>query len=129
MLYICGVKQKSMADDKLTRLREMATSLVDDGVDKWRVNYEILIGISEGIQGKKMYHRSPAKVMAKKLVSLYMHNEGYSYTVIAGVIGSKTHCNALHHANDCGEFIREDAYGDRGYRLAHKKAQELGIAV
>jgi hypothetical protein len=117
-----------MADDELTQLREMATSLIEQGVDKWKVNYQILIGLTEGIAGKKAYSRSPGKIMAKKLCSLYMHNDGYSFSVIAKVIGSQTHSNAMWHTNTCRDLIRGDVFGDSSYRLAHKKAQELGIA-
>lgn len=121
--------ESKIDSEALAQLRENATALINEGVDKWRVNYQLLIGVAEGIMGQKMYDRSPAKVMAKKLCSLYMHNEGYSYTVIASVIGVKSHCTPLFHSNGCREFIKGDSFGDRSYKLAHKKAQELGIAV
>jgi hypothetical protein len=115
-----------MADDNLS-LREKARADMGDDVTGWKAKFEQLRGIADAIMGMGYRKRSQNEVMAKKLCSYYMRNEGYTWRKIAEVIGLTTHDCALKHANTCNEFL-SDTHGDKCYRLAHKKAQELGIA-
>lgn len=115
-----------MADDKLAQLREMARSLTDD-ITGWKANLAILQGISDNIMGLGYRARSQNEVMAKKLCCYYMRNEGYPWQKISDILGFNGHENAIKHARTCREFLNENC-GDKCYRLAHKKAQELGIA-
>jgi hypothetical protein len=116
-----------MAKDKLTRLREMARSLTDDDITGWKANLAILRGISDNIMGVGNKEQSQNEIMAKKLCCYYMRHEGYTWRKIATTIGLSNHATALYHARTCGDFI-DGLCVDKSYRLAHKKAQELGIA-
>lgn len=105
----------------------MARSLTGDDVTGWKANLEMLKGISDSIMGLGYRKRSQNEIMAKKLCCYYMRNEGYTWQKISEIIGLAGHVSALKHAKTCREFL-SDYCGDKCYRLAHKKAQELGIA-
>ena len=118
-----------MTEDKLARIRAITKEVVsEDEYTDWQVNFAKLQGIADALVGDGDKKRGKNIVMAKKLCSYYMRNAGYPYKVIARTIGVTNHTTPLHHYNECGEFLG-DVFGDREYKLAHKKAQELGIAV
>jgi hypothetical protein len=113
---------------ELAELREAAAAKASAGITEWKKKYAQLQGIADVIMGKKDTKRSGNVVMAKKLCCYYMKEAGYPYQVIANTIGVKTHSDALWHYNTCKEFL-DDKWGDREYRIAHKKAIELGIVA
>jgi hypothetical protein len=117
-----------MAEDKLAEIRRMTKELVGDEATEWDVNYAKLLGIADALMGEGNKKRGGNSVMAKKLCSYYMRNAGYPYKVIARTIGVTNHATPLHHFQDCVDFLG-DVFGDKDYKMAHRKAQELGIAV
>lgn len=117
-----------MAEDKLSEIRRMTKELVGDDATEWEVNFAKLRGIADALMGGGEKIRGGNIVMAKKLCSYYMRHAGFTYCQIARTIGVTTHATAIHHFNDCSDFLG-DTFGNKDYKMAHKKAQELGIAV
>jgi hypothetical protein len=113
--------------DKLAELREAAAEEMSAGVSEWQEKYAKLQGIADVVMGKKDTKRSGNRVMAKKLCCYYMREAGFPYQVIANTVGLTNHATALFHANTCKDYL-DDKWGDREYRIAHKKAIEMGIA-
>jgi hypothetical protein len=108
-------------EDKLAELREAAAEEMSAGVSEWQEKYAKLQGIADVVMGKKDTKRSGNRVMAKKLCCYYMREAGFPYQVIAETVG------LTNHATACRDYL-DDKWGDREYRIAHKKAIEMGIA-
>jgi len=108
------------------RLRQQAAEAMNLDLPEWEGKYAQLQGIADVIMGKKAGSRSANRVMAKKLCCYYMREAGFPYQVIANTVGLTNHATAIFHANTCKNYL-DDQWGDREYRIAHKKAQEMGI--
>jgi hypothetical protein len=116
-----------MVEDKLAELREAAAAKTSLDTTEWTIKYAQLQGIADVVMGRKDTKRSSNVIMARKLCCYYMREAGFPYQVIAETVGLTNHATALFHANTCRDYL-DDKWGDREYRIAHKKAIEMGIA-
>lgn len=116
-----------MKEQELSRIREEMAHSVRQEITGWDIKLAKLEGISEGLMGRGKGLKPANVVMAKKLCCYYMRKAGFSYPQIASFLKYKTHVTAMHHVNDCKDFIEGGVLSDRDYLKAHKLAKENGV--